>query len=231
MTFTNLPHPIASLLRSLRERDRAAVSCVFAADSVVCEGAQRCEGTAAIGQWIDGLPLGEHDLMHPINVAVRDGNMIVTFVVHRHREAADRTRPDRFDWCLTVREDHVAALSIQETAVPELPAAVADFVRATNAFDLDALVDTFAEDALVNDQFTTYVGKKSVREWADGAMIGDRVTMHVVDVVRHYECCIVGANVDGEFDKAGLPDPFALTFYFSLFEDRIVRLIVLRTCP
>jgi hypothetical protein len=231
MTFKNLPHPIAILLSSLRSGDREALRRVFAADAVVREGAWRCEGIAAVGQWIDGLPLDERDGLHPINVAAREGEMIVTFVVHAQREPADLARPDRFDWCLSVRHDQVTALTIRQTSVPELPGVVADFVRATNAFDLEALLATFAEDALVNDQFTTYAGKKAVKQWADEAMIGDRVTMHVVDAGRHYECCIVGANVDGDFDKAGLPDPFVLTFYFSLFQDKIVRLIVLRACP
>jgi hypothetical protein len=34
----------------------------------------------------------------------------------------------------------------------ELPPLVAAFVEATNSFDLDRLMVTFADDALVNDQ-------------------------------------------------------------------------------
>jgi len=36
------------------------------------------------------------------------------------------------------------------------------------------------------------------------------------------------ANVDGDYDKTGLPDPLPLTFYFSVRGDRIVQLIILR---
>jgi hypothetical protein len=42
-----------------------------------------------------------------------------------------------------------------------LPPLVAAFVEATNSFDLDRLLTTFADDALVNDQLRDYWGKTS----------------------------------------------------------------------
>ena len=36
------------------------------------------------------------------------------------------------------------------------------------------------------------------------------------------------ANIDGEYDKTGLPTPLTLTFYFSIGGDRIEQLIILR---
>jgi hypothetical protein len=39
---------------------------------------------------------------------------------------------------------------------------------------------------------------------------------------------IVRANIDGPFDKRGLPDPLQLDFYFSARDDKIVQLIILR---
>jgi hypothetical protein len=38
----------------------------------------------------------------------------------------------------------------------------------------------------------------------------------------------VTANIDGNYDKRGLPDPLVLTFYFSAHGDRIAQLIILR---
>jgi hypothetical protein len=40
-----------------------------------------------------------------------------------------------------------------------LPPLVAAYVEATNSFDLEQLLATFAEDALVNDQLRDYRGK------------------------------------------------------------------------
>jgi ketosteroid isomerase-like protein len=109
-----------------------------------------------------------------------------------------------------------------------LPPLVAAFIEATNSFDLERLVATFADDALVNDQLRDYWGKAAIREWAERDIIGERLTIAVTKVVRHYDNVIVTADIDGEFDKRGLPDPLVLAFYFTPHNDLIVQLIILR---
>jgi hypothetical protein len=109
-----------------------------------------------------------------------------------------------------------------------LPPLVAAYVEATNSFDLERLLATFAEDALVNDQLRDYWGKPAIREWAIRDIIGERLTMNVTRVINHYGNFIVSADVDGNYDKRGLPDPLVLAFYFTAQSDLIVQLIILR---
>jgi hypothetical protein len=109
-----------------------------------------------------------------------------------------------------------------------LPPIMAAYVQATNSFDLEGLLSAFADDALVNDQLCDYWGKPAIREWAERDIIGERLTMHVVKIVEHYGHFIVTANIDGNYDKRGLPDPLVLSFYFSAHGDQIVQLIILR---
>ena len=109
-----------------------------------------------------------------------------------------------------------------------LPPSVAAYIRATNLCDLDALLGTFVDDALVNDQLTDYWGKEAVAAWAARDIIRERLTLKVVKIVQHYGHSIVTAHVDGLFDKRGLPDPLVITFYFSSHDDKIVQLIILR---
>ena len=52
--------------------------------------------------------------------------------------------------------------------------------------------------------------------------------MNVTKVINHYGNFIVTANVDGNYDKRGLPDPLVLAFYFTAQSDLIVQLIILR---
>jgi len=111
---------------------------------------------------------------------------------------------------------------------PALPPLVAAYVKATNSFDLDGLLAAFADDALVNDQLHDYWGKSAIREWAARDITGERLTMHVVKIMEHYGNFILTANIDGNYDKRGLPDPLVLTFYFSTHGDQIVQLIILR---
>ena len=109
-----------------------------------------------------------------------------------------------------------------------LPVSVAAYIRATNAGDLDALLATFVDDALVNDQLQDHWGKEAITAWAARDIIGAGLTMHVTAVVQHYSNVIVTANIDGRFDKRGLPDPLVLAFYFTPQDDKIVQLIILR---
>src|SRR5580692_742208 len=109
-----------------------------------------------------------------------------------------------------------------------LPPVVAAFVEATNSFDLERLVATFADDALVNDQLRDYWGKTAIRCWAERDIIGERLTIAVTKVVEHYDNFIVTADIDGNFDKRGLPDPLVLAFYFTPHSDLVVQLIILR---
>ena len=118
--------------------------------------------------------------------------------------------------------------SASPNASVALPTLVAAYVAASNNFDLERLMSTFAEDALVNDQLRDYWGKPAIREWAKRDIIGERLTMNVTKVINHYNNFIVTANVDGNFDKRGLPDPLVLAFYFTAQSDLIVQLIILR---
>ena len=80
----------------------------------------------------------------------------------------------------------------------------------------------------MNDQLREYWGKAAIKDWADRHVIGEHLTMYVVNVVEHYNHCIVAANVDGDYDKRGLPDPLMHTFYFCAQQGNIVQLIILR---
>jgi hypothetical protein len=117
---------------------------------------------------------------------------------------------------------------LPQIPLPALPPLVAAYVEATNSFDLERLLVLFTDDALVNDQLRDYWGKQAIKEWAACDIIGERLTMQVVKIVEHYGHFIVTANIDGNYDKRGLPDPLVLAFYFSAHGDQIVQLIILR---
>jgi hypothetical protein len=123
---------------------------------------------------------------------------------------------------------HMCTADSSNNAPAALPPLIATFVEATNNFDLERVMVAFADDALVNDQLRDYWGKAAIRDWAERDIIGERLTIAVTKVVRHYDNFIVTADVDGNFDKRGLPHPLALAFYFTPCNDLIVQLIILR---
>jgi hypothetical protein len=112
-----------------------------------------------------------------------------------------------------------------------LPAPVSAYIAATNRFDIDALMATFAQDALVNDHRNEFAGRDEIRAWARREIVGDRVTMQVTGATCRGSAVALTANIDGNFDKTGLPDPLVLTFYFSVSGERIDQLIIVHNKP
>ncbi|HXB17096.1 MAG TPA: nuclear transport factor 2 family protein [Solirubrobacteraceae bacterium] len=114
-----------------------------------------------------------------------------------------------------------------------LDGVVAELFAAINGFDTDAIMGTFAEDALVNDVRREFWGNDAIRSWVEGEIVGDKVTIEVANAVQHDGLTIVRGAYDGEYDKTGLPDPLILTHYMTVAEDtgKIANLIIINNQP
>jgi ketosteroid isomerase-like protein len=112
-----------------------------------------------------------------------------------------------------------------------LPPVVADYLAGVNAFDVDAIVATFAPDAYVNDARREIKGVDAIRRWVEKEMVGDHVTMEPVEVVDHHGDTIVRSRYDGTYDKTNLPGELVMSDYFSVRDGKIVSLAVIRNQP
>jgi hypothetical protein len=118
------------------------------------------------------------------------------------------------------------------TDTATLAPVLAEHMAAVNAFDEDAIVATFADDALVNDAHREFRGVAAIRAWVARELVGDRVTVEVTEVLDHYGDTIVRGRYDGDFDKTHLPPgDLILTNYFTVRDGKIVTLIVVRNTP
>jgi len=117
------------------------------------------------------------------------------------------------------------------TDTTELTGVLADHIAAVNAFDENAIVATFADDALVNDARREFWGSDAIRRWVAKEMVGDKVTLEVTEVIDHYGDTIVRARYDGEYDKTNLPDELVLTNYLTVADGKITSLIIVRNEP
>jgi hypothetical protein len=117
------------------------------------------------------------------------------------------------------------------TSTATLGPVVAEHLAAVNAFDEDAIMATFADDALVNDAHREFWGAPAIRRWVAKEMVGDKVTIDVTEVVDHYGWTIVRGRYDGLYDKTNLPDELILTNYFTVHNGKIVSLFVIRNTP
>ena len=117
------------------------------------------------------------------------------------------------------------------TSTTTLAPVLAGHIAAVNAFDEDAIVATFADDALVNDAHREFWGREAIRRWAARELVGDRVTIEVTDILDHHGDTIVRGRYDGDYDKTNLPDELILTSYFTVRGGKIVTLIIIRNTP
>jgi SnoaL-like domain len=117
------------------------------------------------------------------------------------------------------------------THTAALAPVLADHIAAVNAFDEDAIVATFADDALVNDAHREFWGTEAIRRWAARELVGDRVTIVVTEVLDHHGDTIIRGRYDGDYDKTNLPDELILTSYVTVRGGKIVTLIIIRNTP
>jgi limonene-1,2-epoxide hydrolase len=113
----------------------------------------------------------------------------------------------------------------------ELTGIIAEHIAAVNASDTDRIVATFAHDAYVNDHRNVFDGTAAIRQWIEREIVGDHVSIEVVEVDDHYGDTILQGRYDGTYDKTNLPDNFVLTHYFSVRDGRIVSLIIIFNQP
>jgi hypothetical protein len=116
-------------------------------------------------------------------------------------------------------------------AIAALPPIVAEHINAVNAFDTDRIVNTFAQDAYVNDNRREIWGTDAIRAFIAKEFVGDHVTMDVREVIDHYGDIIVRAKYDGTYDKTNLPDELIMTSYFGIREGKIISLAVIFNQP
>ena len=117
------------------------------------------------------------------------------------------------------------------TGTTTLAPVLAGHIAAVNAFDEDAIVATFADDALVNDAHREFWGVEAIRRWVAREMVGDRVSIEVTEVIDHHGQAVVRGRYNGDFDRTNLPDEIILTNYFTVRDGKIVTLIVIRNTP
>jgi ketosteroid isomerase-like protein len=114
------------------------------------------------------------------------------------------------------------------TAQVALDPAIAAHIDAVNSFDIDAVMDTFTEDALVNDVAREFWGAERIRAWIAKEMVGDHVTLEPVEVVNNAGLFAVRCKFDGDYDKTNLPNPLIMTNYFRVRDGKIVTLFVIK---
>lgn len=105
-----------------------------------------------------------------------------------------------------------------------IPEPINSAINAANDHDSNRFLSNFAEAAVLTDEGQEYRGIAAIKRWSDEKLIGANVTFAITDITISGDSSVVIAEVDGDFDKTGLPDPFVMTLYFVISGSKIERL-------
>ncbi|WP_194836559.1 nuclear transport factor 2 family protein [Nocardia sp. XZ_19_369] len=102
----------------------------------------------------------------------------------------------------------------------KLPQAVEQLLDATNAGNIDAFLDGFTADGIVDDWGREFSGRAAIRGWSDGEFLGKQVTLAVDDAADDGAETTVHAQVGGN----GFNGPS--TFVFTTAGDKVSRMTI-----
>ena len=104
----------------------------------------------------------------------------------------------------------------------KLPQPIADYFRAANAHNTDALAAAFAADAVVVDENRERRGGAAIKEWIDEVTEKYKPHAEATDVTEAGDKIVVAATVSGTFPGS----PVQLRYNFTLEGDKIAALLI-----
>lgn len=107
------------------------------------------------------------------------------------------------------------------TTTLDLPEPVADYVRAVNAGATDIFLASFADGAVVVDVNRELRGLEDIAAWAAADIFAAHVQFDVLDVTERQGQIVITVEIDGTFDRTGLPDPLVMRHAFTIAGGKI----------
>jgi ketosteroid isomerase-like protein len=225
--YSHLPEPIRDLLAAIEAGDAEALHARLAPDAAFYTGEGDLLSGAAGRAWFEAFVARTLVSARPTAVARRAGGFAVTLPARWRPEQGGDAIP-RWIWRFVLEDGRIARFWALEDRQPPLPPVVAAHIWAINSADLDGVMRSFHDAAMVCDQLREVWGKDEIRRWAEAAIIGDRLSVCVVGVVTRLNQSAVTVQLNGRYEKRGMPDPLVAKLYFSLCGDLILQLIILR---
>jgi hypothetical protein len=105
-----------------------------------------------------------------------------------------------------------------------LPLPAAAYVQAVNHHDADGFMTLFTDRSTVDDNGRQFRGRKEIQAWSDREVFGASVTLEVLEVADRNGAIVVTTEVDGNFDRTGLPDPVVIDHHIVAEGRKIIVL-------
>ena len=105
-----------------------------------------------------------------------------------------------------------------------IPEPIKSAIKAANDHDSTRFLSNFAETSVLTDEGQEYHGIAAIKKWSDEKLFGANITFKIIGITNSGNNSVVMAQVDGDFDKTGLPEPFVMALHFVTFGSKIKRL-------
>lgn len=103
----------------------------------------------------------------------------------------------------------------------KIPKPITTFIEATNKHNSDEFLAVIADTAIINDEGHDYRGIDEIKSWSNEKVFGAKVTLKPIKVMERNGNTIVRMEIDGNFDKTRLPNPFVMDFYFTIDSNKV----------
>ena len=224
MTLRHLGDPIRGFLQALGGGDCETLLRHCAPSATVL--GYHASAPVPLFQWcaqnFPDRPLQQR----PLSLQARPEGVVVTTLVSGPFGSIGLERPTEFEWRFALARGLIQTVEVAQRAWPIMPAPVAAALVAINLLDLDALMETFAANALVVDRSHEYSPLRAIRRWADAEVIGVRAALKVMSAETMDDTTLVTLQVDGDFDTEGLSEPPTLRVHFMVDQDKVVEVII-----
>ena len=103
-----------------------------------------------------------------------------------------------------------------------LPPVILKYIEASNAHDAEAIVECFADDAVVRDENATRHGKIDIGCWAKETIQKYKFHFNPVSADEREAETILSVEISGSFPGS----PVTLDYHFTIANDKIQSLII-----
>ena len=103
-----------------------------------------------------------------------------------------------------------------------LPPAILRYIDASNAHDVDAIVDCFGEGAVVRDENAMRHGKVDIAHWATETIEKYKFHFKPLNADERDAQTIVSVEVSGSF----VGSPITLDYHFTITNNKIQSLMI-----
>jgi hypothetical protein len=103
-----------------------------------------------------------------------------------------------------------------------LPPVISRYIEASNAHDVEAIVDCFSDDAIVRDENAMQQGKIEISRWATETIENYKFQFKPLSADEHAAETVLNVEVSGSFPGS----PVTLDYHFIIANDKIESLII-----